>query len=81
MECCSPGSQAQCPIMVWFHPGDFSTGDGSPQKYGPQLLMEQNTVLVSINSRYEKSLEIPHLTDCLRKLNIGGAARLLDKIS
>ena len=30
---------------------------------------------------YMSYIEIPHLTDCFRKLNIGGAACLLDKIS
>merc|ERR1712001_486882 len=38
--------------MVWFHPGDFSSQDGSPQKFGPQLFMEhKEIILVSINYR------------------------------
>ena len=50
VKCCTPGTEKNCPIMVWFHPGDFSSQDGSPQKFGPQLFMENNEiVLVSIN--------------------------------
>ena len=37
--------------MVWLHPGDFSIGESSPSRFGPQLLMEQNVVLVSPNYR------------------------------
>ena len=52
VKCCTPGTEKNCPIMVWFHPGDFSSQDGSPQKFGPQLFMENNeVVLVSINYR------------------------------
>ena len=38
--------------MVWFHPGDYISQDGSPRKFGPQLFMEQKSVvLVSVNYR------------------------------
>ena len=50
VECCG-GSETQCPIMVWFHPGDFLTQDGSYKKFGPQMFMEKNVVLISINYR------------------------------
>ena len=52
VKCCGHEIEENCPIMVWFHPGDFSSQDGSPQKFGPQLFMEyKEVVLVSINYR------------------------------
>ena len=37
--------------MTWIHPGDFQSQDGSPKSFGPQLLMDQDIVLVSVNYR------------------------------
>ena len=52
VKCCGHEIEKNCPIMVWFHPGDFSSQDGSPLKFGPQLFMEyKEVVLVSINYR------------------------------
>jgi len=52
LKCCGHEIEENCPIMVWFHPGDFLSQDGSPQKFGPQLFMEyKEVVLVSINYR------------------------------
>ena len=41
----------KCSVMTWIHPGDFQSQDGSPQTFGPQLFMNHDVVLVSINYR------------------------------
>ena len=50
MECCSKISEG-CPLMVWIHPGDFLTQDASPKRYGPELWMDQNVIIVAIQYR------------------------------
>ena len=29
------------PVLVWLHGGSFTSGSGTQQKYGPQLLVEK----------------------------------------
>ena len=43
------------PVMVWIHGGAFVGGDGGPDMYGPQYLMnlkEYPVILVTINYRF-----------------------------
>ena len=54
VNCCSknsPNGQGSCPIMAWIHPGDNMVNDGSPYKFGPQMFMNHDVVLVSIQYR------------------------------
>ena len=37
--------------MAWIHPGDNMVNDGSPYKFGPQMFMNHDVVLVSIQYR------------------------------
>lgn len=39
------------PVMVWIHGGGFTSGSGSSELHGPDYLMEQDVVLVTINYR------------------------------
>ena len=40
------------PVLVWFHGGDFISGSGSPDFYGPDYFMdEESMVLVTVNYR------------------------------
>ena len=39
------------PVMVWVHGGRFTSGSGSDPLYGPELLVREGVVLVSINYR------------------------------
>ena len=38
-------------VMVWIHGGAFHMGSGSPYSYGPDFLMLQDVVVVTINYR------------------------------
>ncbi len=38
-------------VMVWIHGGGFFAGSGNPQFYGPDLFMDYDVILVSINYR------------------------------
>nr|CAD7586932.1 unnamed protein product [Timema genevievae] len=44
-------SVAQKPVMVWIHGGAWQTGSGSPSMYGPDYLLEEGVVVVTINYR------------------------------
>ena len=37
--------------MIWIHPGDFLTQDASPKRYGPDLWMDQDVIIVAIQYR------------------------------
>lgn len=37
--------------MVWIHGGGFSFGSGNTDLHGPDYLMEQDIVLVTLNYR------------------------------
>ncbi|KAJ8963468.1 hypothetical protein NQ318_018951 [Aromia moschata] len=39
------------PVMVWIHGGAFTTGSNDPSLYGPELLMIEDIVLVTLNYR------------------------------
>ncbi|XP_030753701.1 esterase B1-like [Sitophilus oryzae] len=39
------------PVMVWIHGGGFVSGSSSTQLYGPEFLLTQDVVLVTINYR------------------------------
>lgn len=39
------------PVMVWIHGGGFSSGSSSSKKYGPDFLVSEGIVLVTINYR------------------------------
>lgn len=39
------------PVMVWFHGGGFASGSGGVEHYGPDYLVTENVVLVTVNYR------------------------------
>ena len=39
------------PVMVWIHGGGFFAGTGNPDLYGPEHLMDEDIVLVTLNYR------------------------------
>ncbi|XP_049958160.1 venom carboxylesterase-6-like [Schistocerca serialis cubense] len=39
------------PVLVWLHGGGFHAGDGGVEENGPEYLMDQNLVLVTLNHR------------------------------
>lgn len=42
---------ASLPVMVWFHGGAYLLGDGNTFLYGPDQLMKEDIVVVTMNSR------------------------------
>ena len=50
VACCKK-STSSCPIMVWIHGGSYQLSDGSPSTYGPNLFMNHNIIMVSVNYR------------------------------
>nr|ARN17877.1 carboxylesterase 10 [Cephus cinctus] len=42
---------ASLPVMIWFHGGDFNFGSGNSDIYGPDYLVENDVVLVTVNYR------------------------------
>ncbi|KAK3916282.1 Peptidyl-prolyl cis-trans isomerase E [Frankliniella fusca] len=38
-------------VLVWLHGGAFLIGDGSAEEYGPDLFLEQDVVVVTLNYR------------------------------
>lgn len=38
-------------VMVWVHGGGFFSGSGDTELYGPELLLDQDVVLVTFNYR------------------------------
>ncbi|CAG9824261.1 unnamed protein product [Phaedon cochleariae] len=46
-----PGSNASLPVMLNIHGGTFIHGAASPGFYGPQFMIEQNVIVVTINYR------------------------------
>nr|ARN17876.1 carboxylesterase 9 [Cephus cinctus] len=44
-------SKAGLPVMFWLHGGSFNFGNGDSDVYGPDYLIENGVVLVSINYR------------------------------
>lgn len=39
------------PVMVWIHGGGFSSGSGGSKKYGPDFLVSEGIILVTMNYR------------------------------
>jgi carboxylesterase type B len=39
------------PVMVWFHGGGFVQGSGSSDIYGPEYLVAEDVILVTLNYR------------------------------
>jgi hypothetical protein len=39
------------PVMVWFHGGGFVGGSGSSEVYGPDYLVAEDVVVVTLNYR------------------------------
>lgn len=39
------------PVMFWIHGGGFNTGSGDWEYYGPDYLVKQNVIVVTINYR------------------------------
>lgn len=37
--------------MLWIHGGAFTGGSGNADQYGPELLITENVVVVTINYR------------------------------
>ncbi|KAG8262898.1 hypothetical protein J6590_043886 [Homalodisca vitripennis] len=46
-----PEEGAKKAVMVWIHGGGFAGGSGSSELYGPDYLVEEDVVLVSVNYR------------------------------
>ncbi|XP_011297876.1 uncharacterized protein [Fopius arisanus] len=51
MEYESEGPNKKYPVMVWFHGGSWSTGSGHSLHYGPQFLLNNDLVLITVNYR------------------------------
>ncbi|XP_020809286.1 esterase B1 isoform X1 [Drosophila serrata] len=45
------GEQPKLPVMVWLHGGGFSFGSGNSFLYGPDYLVTEDIVLVTLNYR------------------------------
>lgn len=39
------------PVMVWFHGGGFTQGSGDEDLYGPERILTEDVVLVTVNYR------------------------------
>lgn len=44
-------SNPKLPVMVWLHGGGYSFGSGNTFMYGPDFLVAEDVVLVTINYR------------------------------
>ena len=44
-------AEEKLPVMIWIHGGRFTSGSGSDPLFGPELLVKEGVVLVSINYR------------------------------
>lgn len=47
----TPSISGKRPVMVFFHGGSFSSGNGDTSLYGPDHLVKENVVLVTVNYR------------------------------
>lgn len=45
------GSKTSKPVMVWIHGGAFQVGSTTTDLYGPEYLLTQDIVLVTVNYR------------------------------
>nr|XP_022906488.1 esterase B1-like [Onthophagus taurus] len=65
------------PVMVWIHGGGFLSGSGNRELYGPEFLIPQDVVVVTINYRLG-ALGFLYLND--PKLGVPGNAGLKDQV-
>ena len=47
------------PVMVWFHGGGFTSGEGNEDLWGPAYLLDKDVILITVNYRLGKSLLNP----------------------
>ncbi|XP_054273063.1 esterase FE4-like isoform X1 [Macrosteles quadrilineatus] len=47
----TPQVTEKLPVMFYIHGGGYAGGSGDPSEYGPELLLDQDVVLVTINYR------------------------------
>lgn len=47
----TPNLTGNLPVMFWIHGGAFVIGDGNTLVYGPDLLVRENVIVVTINYR------------------------------
>lgn len=64
------------PVMFWIHGGGFSSGSGNSHIYGPDFLVNQNVVLVTINYRLEALGFL-----CLDTEDVPGNAGMKDQVA
>ncbi|XP_077284724.1 juvenile hormone esterase-like [Arctopsyche grandis] len=64
------------PVMVWFHGGAFSAGSGDSDMYGPDYIIEEDVVLVTVNYR----LEVLGFL-CLHTKEVPGNAGMKDQVA
>nr|QIK02111.1 carboxylesterase 11 [Holotrichia parallela] len=73
-------SRGECPlkpVMFWIHGGGFTSGSGNSDMYGPQYLIAEDVVVVTINYRLGV-LGFLSLNDL--KLGVPGNAGLKDQV-
>ncbi|PNF42132.1 Esterase FE4 [Cryptotermes secundus] len=63
------------PVMVWFHGGGFVGGSGNSEIYGPDYLVAEDVVLVTLNYRLG-----PFGFLCLENEEVPGNAGLKDQV-
>ncbi|XP_028042292.1 liver carboxylesterase-like [Bombyx mandarina] len=64
------------PVMVWIHGGAYKCGSGNDDFYGPEYLLRQGVILVTLNYR----LEVLGFL-CLDTEDIPGNAGMKDQVS
>ncbi|CRL02968.1 CLUMA_CG016255, isoform A [Clunio marinus] len=47
----TPNLNGNLPVMMWIHGGAFIIGDGNTLVYGPDLLVEEDVIVVTLNYR------------------------------
>ncbi|PSN44746.1 hypothetical protein C0J52_10743, partial [Blattella germanica] len=63
------------PVMVWFHGGGFEKGSGNSDIYGPDFLVPQDVVVITLNYRLG-----PFGFLCLDNEEVPGNAGLKDQV-
>ena len=51
MKTAYAGEEELHPVMVWIHGGGFQFGSANSEIYGPERLLQEDVVLVSLNYR------------------------------
>ncbi|XP_049861708.1 acetylcholinesterase-like, partial [Schistocerca gregaria] len=47
----TPAEAAALPVLFWIHGGEFGSGSGSDQQYGPHFIVSYGVILVTTNYR------------------------------